>query len=164
MTPEETNRLRAKVMHTVSGLVLDVAPEEQTQALEVMFEAALTMLAGIAPQDLEVISYRVISKARAASVNAAPPSWRPIVVAVAERHGLTIDDLLGGRRTQDVSEARHEAMWVIRNVLKDDGNPRWSLPTIGRIFNRDHTTVLWGVRAHQALLDAAARDAARSAA
>lgn len=165
MTPEQTNRLRAKVMHMVSGLVLEVEPEDQAQALEAMYEASLAMLVSITPVDVEVIAYRVIAKARSVAAGAAASSpWRPLVAAVAERHGLTVDDLIGPKRTQDVCEARHEAMYVVRNVLQDDGRPRWSLPVIGRMFNRDHTTVLSGIRSHQALLDAAARDVERAAA
>jgi chromosomal replication initiation ATPase DnaA len=161
VTPEEENRLRAKVMHMVSGLVLEIDSADQIAALEATYEAALTMRLAIGPVDLEVLAYRVIAKARAAGLQGRPSAWRPIVAAVAERHGLAVTDLVGPSRKQDICMARHEAMYVLRSVLTEEDRPRWSLPAVGRMFNRDHTTILNGVRAHQAILDATARDIAQ---
>ena len=69
-----------------------------------------------------------------------------IIANVAERYGLTPDDLTGpDRRTRDVAYARHEAMAAIREAR------RLSLFQIGRIFSgRDHSTVLSGIQRHHA--------------
>lgn len=67
-----------------------------------------------------------------------------IIQRVAEKYGFTPADFAGPSRCRFVSYARHEAMAEIRTR-----RPHLSLPAIGRIFgNRDHTTVLSGIRDH----------------
>ena len=74
---------------------------------------------------------------------------REIIAEVAESHGLTPAHLESPVRTKRLSVARQEAMWACRQVKGKDGKPRYSYPFIGRLFGgRDHTTVLWGERAH----------------
>jgi chromosomal replication initiator protein len=76
-------------------------------------------------------------------------SARDIVREVAEGHGLTVADLTGPSRLRYVCHARQEAMWLIRQVRSSGGKPRFSLPFIGSLLGeRDHTTVLHGVREH----------------
>jgi hypothetical protein len=65
------------------------------------------------------------------------PSARRIVVEVAERHGLAVEDILGPRRSGPLIAARHEAMAEVYTRC-----PALTLPQIGVLFNRDHTTVL----------------------
>jgi chromosomal replication initiation ATPase DnaA len=67
-----------------------------------------------------------------------------IIAEVARRHGLTPKIILGRCRVQKAAHARQEAMALIYET------GQVSLPWIGRKFNRDHTTVLHGVRAHAA--------------
>lgn len=70
--------------------------------------------------------------------------WQRIAKEVADRHGLTLDDLVGPLRDQKRSRARHEAMYIIRN------STNYSLPRIASLFgDRDHTTVLHGLRRHK---------------
>lgn len=72
------------------------------------------------------------------------PAQREIIARVAERNGLSIDELLLKRQHRSVSRPRQEAMWALRQA------GRWSLPQIGRALGGfDHTTVLHGVRAHE---------------
>ena len=73
-------------------------------------------------------------------VEIQPISMRDIACRVAERHGLTVDDLRGSDRTKRVAWPRQEAMAAIRET------GRYSLPRIGKFFNRDHTTVIHAVR------------------
>lgn len=75
----------------------------------------------------------------------AEPGYAPrrIVQEVAAQHDLTPEDLTGPRSRRTESRARHEAMWRIRRET------RLSYPQIGRFFNRDHTTVINGVRRHE---------------
>ena len=69
--------------------------------------------------------------------------WRTVVREVAEANGITIDDLIGPRRSRRASWPRQEAMYRMRNETP------LSYPEIGaRLGNRDHTTVLHGVKAH----------------
>lgn len=78
----------------------------------------------------------------------ASEETRSIMRRVAERYGLTLADLTGDRRTRYFAYARQEAMWHVRRE-----RPNLSLPSIGRIFGgRDHTTVIHGLRCHEARL------------
>jgi chromosomal replication initiator protein len=79
---------------------------------------------------------------------------REIVAEVAEAYGFTFEDMVGPRRIKDISLARQEAIWLCRQVRKPDGSQRYSLPFLGHLLNRDHTTVLWGERQHAARLEA----------
>ena len=54
--------------------------------------------------------------------------------------------LISTLRRQDLVRARHIAMWLARQRYGV------SLPNIGRTINRDHTTVLHGIRRAQKLM------------
>jgi chromosomal replication initiation ATPase DnaA len=81
-------------------------------------------------------------------------SIRAIIWAVADERGVSPDEITGRGRTQKVAHARQEVMWRARQVLRPDGSPRYSFPFIGRELNRDHTTVVHGVAAHEARVSA----------
>jgi chromosomal replication initiation ATPase DnaA len=71
------------------------------------------------------------------------PHWREIVKSVADRHGVSISEIIGPDKRLRFVLARHEAMFHLRR----DGSR--SLPAIGRLLGgRDHSTVLNGVRRH----------------
>ncbi|WP_298700934.1 helix-turn-helix domain-containing protein [uncultured Brevundimonas sp.] len=73
---------------------------------------------------------------------------RQVADFVAERHGLTFDQLISDRRHKPIARPRQIAMYVMREVC-----PHLSLPTIGRILGgRDHTTILHGVQRIEALI------------
>lgn len=59
-----------------------------------------------------------------------------IYAAVFRKYGIPKEDLLGTRRTRDVAQARHITIYMIRKVTE------MSLPNIGRLFGRDHTTIM----------------------
>lgn len=61
------------------------------------------------------------------------------IAQVAAEHRLSKADLTGPCRLRYVCQARWEAM----RRLRDKGLP---LSAIGRLLNRDHTTVLYGLR------------------
>lgn len=74
---------------------------------------------------------------------------RDIIGSVAWLHGLTTAELRSERRSKPVVIARQEAMWLAKRYTS------YSLPRIGAAMGgRDHTTVLHGVRRHQARIDA----------
>lgn len=82
------------------------------------------------------------------SARAIKPHWRVILEEVAEHHGFNVKELLSRRRMVALVAARHEAMWRMRQETS------MSLPEIAmRLGNRDHTTVLWGLRKHLARLE-----------
>lgn len=85
-----------------------------------------------------------------------PYPHRPIVNSVnnvlrlcSEYYGISIVDLKSGRRTKDVMRPRQMVMYAARMLTER------SLPHIGRcLSDRDHTTILSGIRKIQSLIDA----------
>jgi hypothetical protein len=76
-----------------------------------------------------------------------PKQWtvRAIIPLVAEKHGLTVNDILSVCRTRCVVYARHEVCYEAVRLTS------LSLPAIGyALGGRDHTTVFHGIRAHMA--------------
>ena len=63
---------------------------------------------------------------------------------VCRHRAVTRAEVCSALRTKGVAQARHELWWRLRH------HPElaFSLEEIGRLFHRDHTTVLRGVRAH----------------
>jgi chromosomal replication initiator protein len=69
-----------------------------------------------------------------------PVTIEMVQAEVARQFGMHVNDLRGNRRTQDVSYARHIAMYLARDLTEA------SLPQIGARFGgRHHTTVIHGV-------------------
>ena len=80
-----------------------------------------------------------------------------IIAEVAPKYGVRSAEVLatGVRQRRVISHARHEVMWRLRAIKGPDGRPKHSLPLIARSLNLiDHTSVLFGIRAHAARLDA----------
>ncbi len=63
-----------------------------------------------------------------------------IIAKVVERFGVTDEELKSKNKQRRIADARQIAMYLIREMTD------LSLPRIGEIFNRDHTTVLHGWR------------------
>lgn len=88
-----------------------------------------------------------------------PVIWA-IKKQVARNRGVSVEALelpsdVPGSRIAKIAEARHEAMWLLRQVKRSNGEHKLSYPQIGAAFGgRDHTTAMHAVRAHQARLDA----------
>jgi chromosomal replication initiator protein len=65
-----------------------------------------------------------------------PCSPPKVLELVSAHYGLPVEELVGQRRTKNVADARHVAMYLLREELG------LSLPQIGQMVgNRDHTTV-----------------------
>lgn len=58
---------------------------------------------------------------------------------IARAHGTGIAEVLGRSRVAHVTEARYE----FASALRGSG---WSLPRIGKLLGRDHTTIMSGLR------------------
>lgn len=65
-----------------------------------------------------------------------------ILVEVAEEFGVEVRHLRSEIRSQRFTQPRQAAMGLARELTQR------SYPTIGRILNRDHTTVVHGCRSH----------------
>jgi Bacterial dnaA protein helix-turn-helix len=73
---------------------------------------------------------------------------RRVLEVTADHFGTTVPDLLSGSRKQLLCRRRQVAMFVARRVTGR------SLPFIGFHMGRDHTTILHGVRAVRARIQA----------
>jgi chromosomal replication initiator protein len=62
-----------------------------------------------------------------------------IMEETAKYFGLTVDDLTSKSRSRPLTTARHVAMYLVRECTG------MTLPKIGEIFARDHTTALHGI-------------------
>ncbi|GLK78019.1 hypothetical protein GCM10008171_32730 [Methylopila jiangsuensis] len=102
-----------------------------------------------------------MSKVEIAAIEMHAPFWlrspdgrlprdaKDIVHAICRRHNLTRAELMSERRFKHITMARQEAYWWLSKLTG------WSLPRIGRLMGGfDHTTILHGVRKHQARIDA----------
>ena len=86
------------------------------------------------------------------------PLVRDIQKKVCAHYGLTMREMLSDRRGRYLSRPRQIAMFLARESTIR------SLPEIGRLFNRDHTTVIHAVRETMKLIERdpeAAEDIAR---
>lgn len=84
------------------------------------------------------------------------PEICELIAAVTDVEGGTPADILGGDRRRRASRPRHAAMWLAFKTT-----PR-SIADIGRAFGRHHTTVLYGIEAHERRLAANAAARRRS--
>jgi chromosomal replication initiator protein len=63
-----------------------------------------------------------------------------IIAKVTEKFGISVEELKSKNKQRRISDARQISMYLIREMTD------LSLPRIGEVFNRDHTTVLHGWR------------------
>lgn len=59
-----------------------------------------------------------------------------IFATVYKKYGIPKEEIAGVRRTKEVVMARHITAYLIRTITE------MSLPNIGKILNRDYTTVI----------------------
>ena len=69
-----------------------------------------------------------------------PVTAQMIMSNTASYFNLTVDDLTGSNRTANIALARQVAMYLCRDLTE------LSLPKIGALFGRDHTTVMHAYR------------------
>ncbi len=106
-------------------------------------EGALTRLLALSSLRNEPISRSLTEEA----VKGYTPRTKPdltteyIQRTIAERYGVSISDLLGKRRTQNIAHTRQIAMYLCRRLTG------CSYPEIGALFGgRDHSTVIHAFR------------------
>jgi len=67
--------------------------------------------------------------------------WKDVISEVESKTGFEFIDLISPRRTKALVEARHYMYWKLQKEL------RWiSISDIGRRCDRDHTSVLHGIK------------------
>lgn len=67
------------------------------------------------------------------------PLSRKIAVSMARRYGASVDDIFGRRRFPEAVAARSH-VWSI--LYQEHG---YTMARIGRIWQRDHTTIMHGI-------------------
>ena len=76
----------------------------------------------------------------------ARPQWKMIARQVCAKHGVDFDEVCSDRRIKRLVLIRHEIFYRLKVDLQ------MSYPQIAEKFNKDHTTILHGVRKHAARL------------
>jgi chromosomal replication initiation ATPase DnaA len=79
---------------------------------------------------------------------------RVIISEVADAHGVSVDDLMGEGRARRLTDARCAAMCAVADQFRRfPQHHRWYASTtwIGKLFRRDHTTVIYTLAKGQAL-------------
>jgi hypothetical protein len=71
---------------------------------------------------------------------ASPSRIKPVMSAVAKYYEVPVYELVSFRRARALIRPRQVAMYLARALTKH------SLPAIGRVFERDHATILHGCR------------------
>ena len=78
-----------------------------------------------------------------------PQVVRDVLHDVAWTHGVSVDDILGDNRCRQFAHARQRVAFDLYAMQSPDGSRRFSMPQLGRYLNRDHTTILHAIRAHE---------------
>jgi chromosomal replication initiation ATPase DnaA len=86
-----------------------------------------------------------------ADIPALPERVNSITAEVCAKHGVTLPQIMAKGRGQDVMQARHECWYLVRKRVVING-ATVSSTQIGAWFNRDHATILSGIKAHRARL------------
>lgn len=87
------------------------------------------------PEDAAVAAYRCIDV-----IGAKTPA-REIISRIGAVHGYTLAQITSPRVEKKLVQARFDAIKAVA-----DARPDLSLPQIGRIFNRDHTSILHALK------------------
>ncbi len=69
-----------------------------------------------------------------------------IIRRTAEKHNVLVSDILGDVRTSDVCRARQEAIAAVYTTCRMFDGRLYTLGEVGRVFGRDHTTILYSLR------------------
>lgn len=124
-----------------------VIAREAERLNDVALRRAVGLLAGMVSERGGVAEAdAVLENIGAANRRSAKPV-QVIVAEVAEAYGCTSAEVFGRSRNRAISAARHAAYYEVKTQ-----RPWLSLPQVGRIFGRDHTTILYGIRKHAALI------------
>ena len=96
------------------------------------------------PLDLPNVSRAIADMFKSEGNTLPTPSL--IISQVCKFYSVDEVVLRGSQKTKGIAEARQMAMYLVRKLTN------LSLPDIGKEFNRDHATVLYGIRKVEASL------------
>lgn len=137
------SKLVGPIMGAVPSDVIDfIAQKVQSNIREL--EGSLNRLLAQARHMQQPVTVELAARALHDLVSPGPSGRGAtpiaIVTAVARYFGVRADDLKGKARNKQIVVPRHIAMYLLR----EDGH--LSTPEVGRLLNRDHTTVLHGMK------------------
>ena len=118
------------VVRTIEQIRAEKRRQREVEARRQMEEEARRRI--VAERNMAAVrTYRCID------IRGSVTPAKDIVRWVAEMKGVTVDDILGNRRERQFVTARFDAIKAVA-----DARPDLSLSQIGKIFNRDHTTII----------------------
>lgn len=117
-----------------------LAPQPQAEP-ELPVSAAQDRTIAALQQEVAQLSAKLEALLREDETPLAVPSQiKPVIRAVAKYYGVSLTDLLSRRRSRSVAAPRHVAMYLAKELTK------YSLPAIGCILDRNHSTLMHGCR------------------
>jgi chromosomal replication initiator protein len=84
-----------------------------------------------------------IRQERAHSPKAQVKQVKQVIEAICAKHEIPYHEVMGRKRFAEIVAARHEAIVAVAEAF-----PWMSLPKLGRIFGRDHTSILHAMDKH----------------
>lgn len=126
-----------EVLDHIAGAFHDNVRELEGAFLKVVAYASLH---GMSP-DLE-LAQTILGK------TSKPVTLDRIIQVVAEQYRVTPDDLVSPKRNKEYTQPRHIACYLIRDMTGS------SFQQIGKAFDRDHTSVMHGIKKVQREIDA----------
>lgn len=70
-----------------------------------------------------------------------PAKAERIIEKVSKKYGVSVEDIKGRKRVAEIANARHICIYLIRKQTE------LATPSIGQIFDRDHTTIISSIAA-----------------
>ena len=140
--PEEIHALHLAFKQKIAEKAVDdmgiSCPSASQKRLPERPKPALNIVLNEEPKPVEKYWFCIVDQIR------KQPSVRNIQVVVTKHFNVSLTDLRSNRRTQPVAFVRQVAMHLTRITTKH------SLQEIGRRFDRDHTSVIHGLRVIEA--------------
>ncbi|MDO5051312.1 MAG: chromosomal replication initiator protein DnaA [Pseudoclavibacter sp.] len=133
------NKAKRERLEVHDDAVLYIA-ERATSSIRELEGALIrvTAFAGLNRVPADLALARSVLKDLGSDEESSFISPHDIISTTAQYFGQSVDDLLGASRSAPISQSRHIAMYLCREMTN------LSLPKIGELFNgRDHTTVIY---------------------
>lgn len=106
-------------------------------------ESTVEMKLAAAKRRLTFAEYEQLLAAIDACIErSTTPKFSLLIERVSRAFDVTPTNVLSEWRGQTIARARHAAMWIMRKTW----SPEPSYPDLGRLFARDHTSIMSAVR------------------